>query len=216
MGLWQNVAFVQTEDIGRVERVLHELVVARGRTIVTPPRRTPGPYDPMQYGTGDEVARWGIAGFRGAPGWTVVRTAPLELLLTGEPLLLAELARGLGTSAFQYNLYDGDSHFLCEASGGGRIERSGFVGTDPEQHWGGDGPDEDRIDACFHLVAAPASVQRALAGDHLDAAAAEVAATFGGPNRAHCDNLFVVEVLVPHAAMPVDGFVLYADLHVDR
>jgi hypothetical protein len=216
MGLWQNIAFVQTEDIGRVERVLHELVVARGRTITTPVRRTPTQYDPMQYGTGDEVARWGIAGFRGAPGWTVVRTAPFELLLTGEPLLLGELARGVGANAFSYNLYDGDSHFLCEASPAGRIERSGFVGSDPEKHWGEDGPDEDRIDPCFRIVAAPASVQHALAGDHLDAAAAELVAAFGGANRRYCDNLFTIEVLLPHAPLPVDGFVLYADRDVDR
>jgi hypothetical protein len=34
---------------------------------------------------------------------------------------------------------------------------------------------------------------------------------FGGPNARHCDNLFLVETLLPHAPMPVDGFVLYAE-----
>lgn len=34
---------------------------------------------------------------------------------------------------------------------------------------------------------------------------------FGGPNAWYCDNLFLVETLVPHAPMPVDGFVLYAE-----
>ena len=215
MGRWQNVTFVQTEDIGGVERVLHDLVATRGRTIVTPSRRTPAHYDPMQYGMADEVARWAIAGFRGAPGWTVVRTAPFELLLTGEPLLLVRLARGVGANAFSYNLYDSDSQFLCEASPRGRVERSGFVASDHERHWNGE-PPEDRLDARFHLIAAPASVEQALAGADLDAAAAEIAAAFGGRNREHCDNGFLVEVLVPHAPLPVDGFVLYADRDVDR
>ncbi|GMU08962.1 hypothetical protein [Corallococcus caeni] len=34
---------------------------------------------------------------------------------------------------------------------------------------------------------------------------------FGGANARHCDNLFLVETLVPHAPMPIDGFVLYAE-----
>ncbi|EAU65227.1 hypothetical protein STIAU_4050 [Stigmatella aurantiaca DW4/3-1] len=34
---------------------------------------------------------------------------------------------------------------------------------------------------------------------------------FGGSNAKHCDNLFLVETLVPHAPLPVDGFVLYAE-----
>ncbi|MCK8502932.1 hypothetical protein VZQ01_35830 [Myxococcus faecalis] len=34
---------------------------------------------------------------------------------------------------------------------------------------------------------------------------------FGGPNAEHCDNLFMVQTLLPHAPLPVDGFVLYAE-----
>ena len=50
----------------------------------------------MQYGLGDEVQRWGVAGFQGSPGWTVLRTAPFELLMQGHPPLLARLAARLG------------------------------------------------------------------------------------------------------------------------
>jgi hypothetical protein len=34
---------------------------------------------------------------------------------------------------------------------------------------------------------------------------------FGGPNAEHCDNLFMVQTLIPHAPLPIDGFVLYAE-----
>jgi hypothetical protein len=34
---------------------------------------------------------------------------------------------------------------------------------------------------------------------------------FGGPNARHCDNLFLVETLIPHSPMPIEGFVLYAE-----
>jgi hypothetical protein len=63
----------------------------------------------------------------------------------------------------------------------------------------------------------PSDVVRALAADGdsflsiegvIDAAILEV---FGGPNSAFCDNQFLVQVLVPHAPMPVTGFVLYAE-----
>jgi hypothetical protein len=43
-----------------------------------------------------------------------------------------------------------------------------------------------------------------------------IKAVFGGPNSQHCDNLFLVETLVPHAPMPVDGFVLYAEVGNER
>jgi hypothetical protein len=65
----------------------------------------------MQYGLGDEVQRWGVAGFQGAPGWTVLRTAPFELLMQGAPPLLARLATRMDVPAFQYNLYDSAPEF---------------------------------------------------------------------------------------------------------
>jgi hypothetical protein len=155
MGSWRNVAFVQVDDLARVESELLALVTERGRRRIQPVRRTPQVQEAMQYGSGDEVKRWGIAGFPGAPGWTVVRTAPFELLLQGEPPLISRLAMRLRSAAFQYNLYDSTSQFLYEADEAGRVEKSGFVGgNDPYRYWGPNGADfaEDRYAVRFRAV----------------------------------------------------------------
>ena len=76
-----NAAFIQCGDVDRVERELSRLVVEKGRRLVTPRQRKTDHREPMQIGKGDEVRRWGIAGFRGAPGWTAIRTAPFGLLM---------------------------------------------------------------------------------------------------------------------------------------
>jgi hypothetical protein len=266
MGTWLNVAFVQTDDVARVEAVLRELVVGCGRTLVTPLPRQPEKYDPMQYGKRDEVPRWAIAGFAGAPGWTVVRTAPLELLLLGDRPLLAELAKRVGAAAFQYNVYDGDTHVLWEATSDGTllppdpplrfrtIDVDPVAAAAPREHVTGIVPmvfaasipteieailhrrrdallrwlaeiggSVDEPGARFRLYrVSVADVVRAL-GHHGDAflsiegvCDAAICAAFGGRNAKHCDNLFVVENLVPHKRLPVKGFVLYADRDVDR
>lgn len=38
-----------------------------------------GGQDPMQYGHGEAVPRWGIAGFHAAPGWCALRSAPFDI-----------------------------------------------------------------------------------------------------------------------------------------
>jgi len=144
-GLLAKRGLVQVGDLARVEeriaRLGHGARKAQGSAV----RRDLPARDTMQYGLGDEVKRWGIAGFPGAPGWTVVRTAPFELLLQGEQPLISQLAVRLRTTAFQYNLYDSTSQFLYEADEAGRIEKSGFVGgSDPYRYWGPNGPSSPR------------------------------------------------------------------------
>ncbi|RKG94587.1 hypothetical protein D7V97_38600 [Corallococcus sp. CA053C] len=280
MGTWLNVAFIQSADIARVERELSRLLVEAGRRLTTPRPRTPERSDRMQYGLGDEVQRWGLAGFHGAPGWTVLRTAPFELLMQGTPPLLARLSSRLGVPAFQYNIYDSTPAFLMEVDAAGRVELSGFVGSDVMRYWNGEPPME-RSWTRFHLIdptavaawaesampearvtewispssanpprtefdkffesqqadlaqwlgqvgtrIAPGSQEWSVHPAHIVRRLAQAGSTFlsadecvepaiktvfGGPNAEHCDNLFLVETLVPHAPMPVDGFVLYAE-----
>jgi hypothetical protein len=239
----------------------------------------------MQTGCGDEVRLWGIAGFRGSPGWTAVRTAPFELLMQETPPLLARLAERVGAPAFQFNIYDSDSELLMEADPSGRVELSGYVGYEPARYWNGD-PPMDRVDAQFHIIdpsevtawaesampnacvtgwlyeselrrperefdklfqakradlarwlgnigvkarsrhadsrwsdwmVHPAQIIRrlALAGCAYlpleDCVEPAIKTVFGGPNAEHCDNLFLVQTLIPHAPLPVDGFALYAE-----
>jgi len=151
MGTWLNVAFIQCADIAQVERELSRLLVEGGRRLTTPKPRTPELYDRMQYGLGDEVQRWGLAGFHGAPGWTVLRTAPFELLMQGTPPLLARLSSRLGVPAFQYNIYDTTPEFLMEVDAGGRVELSGFVGHDVTRYWNSELP-MDRVQTRFRII----------------------------------------------------------------
>ncbi|WP_121760417.1 hypothetical protein [Corallococcus sp. AB038B] len=280
MGTWLNVAFIQSADTARVERELSRLLVEEGRRLTTPKPRTPERYDRMQYGLGGEVRRWGLAGFQGAPGWTVLRTAPFELLMQGTPPLLARLSSRLGVPAFQYNIYDSTPEFLMEVDADGRVELSGFVGQEITRYWNSEPPME-RLDTQFRIIAPsavaewaesampnacvtgwiycplaapprtdfdelresqqadlvrwlgqlgtridpksqewrvhPAHIVRRLAQAGSSFLPAEecvepaIKTVFGGPNARHCDNLFLVETLLPHAPMPVDGFVLYAE-----
>ncbi len=278
MGTWLNVAFIQTEDTQQVAEELSRLLREGGRLPIAPKPRTPALYDPMQYGLGEEVPLWGVAGFQGAPGWTVLRTAPFELLMQGNPPLLARLATRLGVPAFQYNIYDSSSDFLLEVDARGRLERSGFVSVDVTRYWGGH-PPEDRFDVRFRIIdvsavaswaeeAMPADrvvgwvppdsrsvkadqAERAELFQWLDEIGADfdaeshtwsthpahiirrlaqhgrgwlstdgvvdeaIMAVFGGQNSRHCDNLFLVQTIVPHAPMPVEGFVLYAESRAD-
>lgn len=286
---------LQTDDLPSVRASLNSLLATRRRTIVHPLPRKPERFDPMQYGASDEVARWGFAAFPGAPGWTVLRTAPLELAIDppGSRTLLAELAVELSVKAFQYNVYDGSSHFLYEVDERGRVERSGFVGSDPARHWG-EPPPADRCSVRFcvvdpgpavecSLAAAPsarvsgmvptyvrpssrsakpeiealwddmertararrerllewlertggvvtvgglwshhpAQVVLALADGDTDFLPIEgvvdraMTTVFGGPNREHCDNGFIVETLIPHRRTSMPGFLLFAEKVVD-
>jgi hypothetical protein len=253
MGTWLNVAFIQCADITQVERELSRLLVEGGRRLTTSKPRTPELYDRMQYGLGDEVPHWGLAGFHGSPGWTVLRTAPFELLMQGTPPLLARLSSRLGMPAFQYNIYDTTSAFLMEVDAGGRVELSGLVGHDVTRYWNSEPPME-RMTTQFRIIAPSAVAAWAesampearvtggigQSGTRIDPGSHEwrihpahivrrlaqagsaflpteecvepaIKTVFGGPNARHCDNLFLVETLVPHAPMCVDGFVLYAE-----
>jgi hypothetical protein len=274
MGTWLNVAFIQSADTQRVEKELASLLTERGRQLTTPKQRTPKSSDPMQYGIGDEVQRWGVAGFQGTPGWTVLRTAPFELLMQGKPPLLARLAARMRVPAFQYNIYDSTSNFLMEVDEEGHVELSGFVGQDVTRYWGGE-PPEDRLHVRFHTID-PSAValwaeavmpearvegrlptarrvqQRADLQHWLDETGADIDSerdtwrthpaqvvrrlslvgsahlslegcideaimtVFGGTNLKHCDNDFLVQTLIPHAPIPVAGFVLYAETSVEQ
>jgi len=153
MGKWMNVAFVQTGDLGRLEAAVERLLEEAGRHQVRPPPRTPEPYDPMQYGHGEDVPRWGLAGFLALPGWCALRSAPYELLMEGEAPFLARLTEQLGTVGFQYNLYDSTGEFLFEADAQGGIEQSGLGGSHNWQRlWRGAEPSMERLEVCFRRV----------------------------------------------------------------
>jgi len=131
MGLWQHTAYLASEDLEAVERELEAICVVEGKRRVIPAPRRRDPLDPMQVGTAATSRRWGIAGFTGAPGWTVLKTAPLELL-ADEAQRLGQLCRRLGCQGFQLNVYDGDAERLVEHAADGRHAVSGLGLPSPD------------------------------------------------------------------------------------
>jgi hypothetical protein len=273
VGNWLNVAFVRTGDLGRLETEVARLLQEAGRHLVHPPPRTPEQWDPMQYGYGDNVPRWGLAGFHATPGWCALMSAPYEVLMEGDAPLLARLTGRLGTVGFQHNVYDSDADFLLEADEQGGFEQSGLGGSHNWQRlWRGGEPPMDRLRARFlridpgpaarlarerwpelrvlevmyddaeglrpwlEAVGAetftqqspwgsltrwsvhPADVVLAMAtGQEIsflspDVKAEAVCRVFGGEAAEHCDNLLLVEKVIPHAPLPISpAFVLYGD-----
>jgi hypothetical protein len=162
VGLWRNTLFVETGDHAAVVAAIAEVAAEEGRVAVEPAPREPEPYDEMQYG-GGESRRWGFAVFPGAVGWTVVQSAPMEILLYpaagSEEMRLTRLTRCLGCRAFQYNVYDGSGSVLVEADGAGRFEVSGFDPHDPERFGGP--PDQDRKNTRFRIIEPGPAVEAA-------------------------------------------------------
>jgi hypothetical protein len=132
VGLWENTAFVALGDYVRVSDAITKIVLDEGRLAVAPAPRVRAQYDDMQYK--EDPARWGFAVFPGAPGWTVVKTASLEILLYGGEPKLKKLARALGCPAFQFNAYDSDSILLFECDAAGSIEVSGYCSQEIERY----------------------------------------------------------------------------------
>lgn len=202
-----NTVFVECDDAARVADAVADVFAADGMAACAPPpARERRPDDPMQYGGGADNALWGCAVFPGAPGWTVVKTAPLELLCepglrTGE-MRLATVCRTLGCAGVALHLYDGSSIVLAEVSAGGAVDVSGAnpQSSDP-MHWHGVEIGEhnylvrsDRA-ALQHLLQAPGTERQALS----------IANLLGGANAAHCDNLTSVVALLQHLPVQAAG-----------
>jgi hypothetical protein len=138
MGDWNNVTYVRAGDAAEVERAIAALFATEGREAVRAPRSrklAPLHRDPMQYGRARESDLWGVAIVPAERGFTVVRSAPFDLLVERAPGAsrprLAALAERLGTSALAFNLYDSTDGVLVEATAAGAALHSGFTGQSP-------------------------------------------------------------------------------------
>jgi hypothetical protein len=172
--------------------------------VPTPPTRTPGPADPILSGDPADGSLWALARFPGTAGWTVIKTAPLELLCarptgTNRPWLAA-LAAELACDGFQLNLYDGDSLVLLEADPSGHVAVSGLNTLQDDDPFSlhderiPDGNDE----AGFRSLNVPDDLRAALAGFFSEAAAKSVGRLLCAERFAYWDNLLQVEVLTAH------------------
>lgn len=219
MGNWANTTYLEQADAQLVADVIAALLEEEGmKRIARPAPRRPERSDPMQYAGAMENNIWGMAVFPGSRGWSVVKTAPLELLGEHAPgasrMRLVELAARLGAAGCQINLYDSSSLVLIEFDREGRYLLSGSCLRS-------DNPDplrfneaqiaEDRIDVRFELLPLQHLIEESIRdpgnGPWLDndAFVMRLADTLGGDNAAACDNLTSVELLVSHLPLTMRG-----------
>jgi hypothetical protein len=130
MGEWGYVTLFRTNDIEALERAISDLCLAEGLLAVPYVRRKRERWDKMQYGNGATSDRWAIALGTGRGGWSVVKTAPFELLaepgLSGEHRL-GTIARVLRCEALHVSLYDTSAMVVAEAAPTGGIVLSGYT-----------------------------------------------------------------------------------------
>ncbi len=207
MGFWVNTTYVNHGNVADVARALGKLCAAEGMQQVPPPaQRETLLVEPMQYETALHNDLWGVAVFPGTSSWTVIQTAPLELLAEraadSARMRLADLCVELSVSAFQLNVYDGSDTVLLEVSKEGDTVVSGFVETEDDFEWHGEPLSEDYLEAEFRLHPFQGLVGGALLGDDF---AEIIAEQFGGQNAAFCDNSVSVDTLIAHKPFTAPG-----------
>jgi len=210
MGLWVNTTYVRRDSVQEVVHAVTALCRAEGmERIAAPAPRDRLLVEPMQYDVALHNDLWGFAIFPGAEGWTVIQTAPLELLgeraAGASRMRLAELCASLSASAFQLNVYDSTERVLVEVSATGKVLTSGFTmhggSTDPFA-WHGERLSEETFEAGFRLHPFQDLIADAALGDEL---AERIARQFGGANAAFCDNGVSVDTLISHRPLAAAG-----------
>src|ERR1700747_1310135 len=103
MGKWENTTYIEQGDAQRVAGAIIALLREEGmQQVARPAPRQPERFDAMQYAGAMENNLWGVAVFPGSAGWTVIKTAPLELLGERVPgtsrMRMVELAGRLGAA----------------------------------------------------------------------------------------------------------------------
>ena len=207
MGYWENTTYVRSNDARAVMSTLESRFDREQmRRVVTPVRRERFAYEPMQYAPALENDLWGVAVFPGSSAWTVVKTAPLELLSEIAPgtnqQRIAGLCADLGVPAFQVNVYDGTATLLCEVSERGETFISGYGGADDPVNWHGHVVTEEFIRARFRYLPHQDVVREGAFGDEF---AHAISSTFGGTNARHCDNGTSVGALISHDHPQISG-----------
>jgi hypothetical protein len=219
MGYWENTGYVAHGSVGDVAEALVEIITGEGMALVPrPPRREPEAYDSLQYQGGPANARWAIAVFPGAPGWTVIKTAPFELLAETPPdarrMRFVDLCDFLGAVGFQLHVYDTTGAVLVETDGHGKLAMSGAAVESAHEDpfsFHGHRLHEERFALRFDLVPLSReltpcthSVRGIAYVDH-DAFAERIARVCGGANAARCDNGTIVGTLIPHLPLTIPG-----------
>jgi hypothetical protein len=226
MGYSENTNYINCGDTQRVANQLTKLLQNEGMRLIPRPRQRERLwYEPMQYNSAFENNIWGLAVFPGDADWTVIKTAPLELLgerASGKKMMrLVELCSTLQSPGFQINLYDSCQMILVETNGLGEYRLSGFGrgdthNPDPLQFYG-ECLAEDRIEVRFELLPLQKYIEdsrhaKLPHGISLDGESLihNFSHHFGGANKDFCNNSTSIDTLIsckPFAAK--SGIQLY-------
>jgi len=221
MGYWENTTYLQHSDATAVAAAIVDLFAREGMVqIARPAPRQSALYEPMQYATALENNLWGVAVFPGSAGWTILKTAPLELLGERAPaahrMRFVELADRLGSGGFQINVYDSSALILIETDGRGRTLLSGHGygnrhNPDPLMFYG-EQLTEARLGVRFEILPLQSHVETNTCevrdGHPLidyDTFAEDLARSLGGDNAQWCDNITCVDTLLCHKPLEMTG-----------
>jgi hypothetical protein len=208
MGYWVNTTYVRHGNAGEVAEAISDLFRQEGmQCIPAPAQRERLMVEPMQYDCALHNDLWGAAIFPGAPCWTVIQTAPLELLVERAPgaarMRLADLCIRLSASAFQLNVYDGTAMVLAEVSDRGELFLSGCNSATPDPFkWNDEQLSKQLFEGRFQWH----PFQDLIAGHLLaEDKAMAIAQRFGGENASGCDNLVSVDTLICRKPLVIAG-----------
>lgn len=212
MGEWSTVTYVRSTGLDHVAQAVVALCALEGYVLAPdPPPLSEPRYDAMRYGPGHASPLWAFALVPGAGDWTLVMTAPIELLGGRRPgsarPRLAELAALAGCDAFTFNLYDGTADVLIEANAAGEIACSG-VSLDDDWRYHEEPLAEEHAEAGFRLIGVPEPLRRAvkLGAEAIgDLAAGDLAAGDHYAERWWFWYNGVPEELLHHRTVPVPG-----------
>lgn len=179
MGEWGYATFFHTDDLDALEEAVARVCESTGMRRVEYKPRKREKWDAMQYGTGASSDHWSLALGVGRHGWSIVRTAPFELLAEPDDRgdhRLGAIARALGCEALHVSLYDGVAMIVAQASATGEVVLSGYTMDGPTFH--GVAIDEARFEPRIDRIELPRAVHDAVGAylpDGFDALLAHLA-----------------------------------------
>lgn len=202
---WDNTAYIHCSNL---DVIGYSLITLFGREgyypVPKPSPRTPAQADSMQYGNADSNHLWAVAFLLGAKGWSVIKTAPFELLCERAPGAtrprLTYVASEIGCDTMQINLYDGTDVVLLEADSSGCIAISGVFGMadDDPFVWHDERISDEYYMARFRLIDIPNELQ---AVDYLGSC--EINKLLDGDSLT--DNSIMTQYLIPHKDIDLPG-----------
>lgn len=205
MALWENTVYLACGAGERIVQALVEVCAQEGmQPIPSPAPRQRQAIEPMQYAGALDNDLWALALFPGAPGWSVLKSAPLDLLVeraAGAPRMrLAQLCATLDCAALHFGCYDGDI-MLTEVAADGSALLSGIhtPGSDPLVRYG-ESIEEANYRPALRRLSLARPVDFEAGAEEASAALGEL---LGGPNAAARDNLVCVQTLIEHRALAV-------------